>query len=126
MATWRKAVGLGLAVLLGMFPVFARVDTETHESADRIKYNQDYQVLLPNGDVCTDEELISADGELAWYLVALLDAGIGGASALGIAMLGGDQLTPGQMAGIGAIGAGAGLILAIMHHVIGDDSDGGE
>lgn len=123
MATWRKALVLGLAVLVGALPVLARVDASL--GSDVTALSCEDCLLLPVGEEI-DDELVHFDGEVAWYPVALLDAGIGGGAAVGIAILGGDQLTPGQMAGIGAIGAGAGLVIAILHHVLGVDKDGGK
>ena len=73
MAAWKKAVVVVLAAMVAALPVFAQVTV-----AEKV------QSVLPAGEEVPDSELLGAEGEVAWYLVALLDAGIAGGSAVGI------------------------------------------
>jgi len=79
MATWRKALVLGLAVVVGAVPVLARVDLGLQAAAPVV---QQPSVPLPQGDEMGDDELLQAEGEFWWFIIAVL-AGAAGAAAGG-------------------------------------------
>ena len=60
MATWRKALVVGLVVLVGAFPVFARVDVGLQAAAPAV---QQTSVPLPRANEMGDDELLQAEGE---------------------------------------------------------------
>jgi len=82
-----------LAAAVAAVPVFAQVTVA-----------EEVQSVLPAGEKVPDSELLGLEGEAAWYLVALLDAGIAGGSAVGIYYVGIFNLDAGsQAACIGGI-----------------------
>ncbi|MGC8817578.1 MAG: hypothetical protein ACP5PX_07285 [Candidatus Hadarchaeum sp.] len=110
MATWKKAVVVALAAMVAAFPAFAQVTVA-----------EEVQSVLPAGEELPDTELLGAEGEAAWYLVALLDAGIAGASAVGIHYVGRSNLDPGlQAACIGGIAAVAAFLVGASHYLLSD------
>jgi len=68
---------VGLAVLVGVVPVLARVDAGLQAAAAA---NQQTSVPLPQGDELGDDELLQADGELWWLIIAVLAGAAGGAA----------------------------------------------
>ncbi|MGC9523685.1 MAG: hypothetical protein ACP5HG_17670 [Anaerolineae bacterium] len=79
MAVWRKALVGGLAVLVGAFPVLARVDPGLPTSAT---VAQQAKVVLPQGRELGDEELLQAEGEFWWFIAEVLfGAAIGAGTA---------------------------------------------
>ena len=74
MATWRKALVAGLAVLVGAVPVFARVEAGMQVATPEV---QQTSVPLPQGDELGDDELLQTEGEFWWFLLfAMLGAGV--------------------------------------------------
>jgi len=63
MAAWRRVLVVGLAVLVGAFPVLARVDAGLQVAATAVPQAE---VPLPQGDEVEDDELLQAEGELFW------------------------------------------------------------
>lgn len=90
MATWRKVLVVGLAVLVGAVPVLAKVEAGMQVAVPEC---QQTQVPLPSGDEMSDDELLQAEGELAPLLVLLGYVLAGAAIGAGIG------------AGVGAIKA---------------------
>ncbi len=68
MATWRKALVFVLVLLIGVFPVFARMNAGWDVTTVT---NQQVSVPLPSGNEMQDDELIQAEGE-GVVLVAFL------------------------------------------------------
>jgi len=77
MATWKKALVVGLAVLVGTLPVFARVDVGLPGSTSAA---QQASTLLPEGKELGDDELLQAEGEIfiLWVLLGAAAAGAAG------------------------------------------------
>lgn len=74
MATWRKALVAGLAVLVGAVPVFARVEAGMQVATPEV---QQTSVPLPQGDELGDDGLLQTEGEFWWFLLfAMLGAGV--------------------------------------------------
>jgi len=69
MATWRKALVLGLAVVVGAVPVLARVDLGLQAAAPVV---QQPSVPLPQGDEMGDDELLQAEGELGFIAAVII------------------------------------------------------
>jgi len=110
MAAWKKAVVVVLAAMVAALPVFAQVTV-----ADKV------QSVLPAGEEVPDSELLGAEGEVAWYLVAHLDAGIAGGSAVGIYYVGISSLDAGlQAACIGGIAFVATFLVGVNHYLLSD------
>ena len=79
MATWRKALVVGLAVLVGAVPTLARVDVGLQVTATAA---QQAGVPLPHGDEMGNEELLQAEGEF-WIAFAIVLCGAGIGAAMG-------------------------------------------
>jgi len=77
MAAWRRVLVVGLAVLVGALPVFARVDAGLQVAATAVPQAE---VPLPQGDEVGDDELLQAEGELGLLLSLLISALIGAAA----------------------------------------------
>ncbi len=117
MATWKKAVVVALAAVVGFVPMFACVS-----HAQAVPVNE-APVTLPVGDELSDAELLGVKGEQVEVVVAsvLIGAAIGYAGH----ELSGEEDTAGKLArdiGLGALGGlvgyygapilGKGLVLA--------------
>jgi len=106
MAAWRKALVVGLAVLVGTFPVLARVDAGLQVAATAVPQAS---VPLPQGDELGDKELIQSEGEvgpLVWVVGIIWGALTGWATYEMTKAWG-----PVGAAVAGAIGAGGGLAI---------------
>ncbi len=68
MARWKKALVLGLVVSVGAVPALARTEA------------QQTSVPLPQGDEIGDDELLQVEGELWWFIIAVLAGAAGGAA----------------------------------------------
>jgi len=77
MAAWRRVLVVGLGVLVGALPVFARVDAGLQGAATAVHQTS---VPLPRGDEVGDDELLQAEGEIfiLWFLLAAAAAGAAG------------------------------------------------
>ncbi|MBC7093434.1 hypothetical protein H5T53_05465 [Candidatus Bipolaricaulota bacterium] len=114
MAAGKKAVVVALAAVVGIVPVFAQMGA--------VQPAQEAQPCLPIGQECSDDELLTVEGEIAWYLVALLDAGIAAGSAIGIYKIGGLDISEGaKIAAIGGVaGAAALIVIGIDRYLLSD------
>lgn len=72
MAAWRKALVVGLVVLVGAVPVLARIEAGMHVIAPKA---QQTSVPLPQGDEMGDDELLQAEGEFFWFWIIAILAG---------------------------------------------------
>lgn len=76
MATWKKALVVILAALVGVVPVFARI---SEGSSVTQPFPSQKSIPLPQGDEMASNELLQVEGEIWWLLVAMLFGAIGGA-----------------------------------------------
>ena len=81
MATWRKALVLGLAVVVGAVPVLAQVDLGLQAAVPEV---QQPSVPLPQGDEMGGDEVLRAEGEFWWFIIAVLAGAAGGAAGSAI------------------------------------------